>query len=217
MNRKTIPLSRCTLVLLFALIGGVPLVAGTIGTIRFSGGYTKAILKEGRETIVLSEGAMVEIDTMTFSADTIEISGADARYITGTGEVRIVDSARSLEITSSNILYDRQEETILIDGWVEIQDLENQIIAQGAYLSYQQSSGQMILQICAKLVRHTDSGPMVCRSDSIRYDRENLRLVLNGNSSVYWNGDVYEASSATVDLETEEIMMEGTIKGTLHG
>jgi lipopolysaccharide export system protein LptA len=58
---------------------------------------------------------------------------------------------------------------------------------------------------------------MVCRADTIEFNRETKKLYLIGNSVVEWKGDVYRASSTTVDLDSEEIEMEGTIKGTVHG
>jgi lipopolysaccharide export system protein LptA len=58
---------------------------------------------------------------------------------------------------------------------------------------------------------------MVCRADSIEYDRTRMKLSLIGNASVQWKGDSYQASVTTVDLETDEIVMEGSIKGTIHG
>ena len=106
---------------------------------------------------------------------------------------------------------------MLVDGWVEIQDLENEVIASGAYLSYNRSEGTMKLQIAAKLLRHTESGPMVCRADSIEYNRDTMRLALIGNTSIAWKGDTYQASATTVDLETDEIVMEGSIEGIVHG
>jgi lipopolysaccharide export system protein LptA len=90
-------------------------------------------------------------------------------------------------------------------------------MATGAYLSYSRSEGMLKLQIAAKLLRHTDSGPMVCRAHSIEYDREAMRLSLIGNSEVTWKGDIYRSSVTTVDLETDEIVMEGSIEGTVNG
>ena len=206
-------------VILFSLVfcAIAPLSAEMAKEITFTGGYTKAVMKEGRQSIILSQGAAVHVGSILFEADTIELSGKDSRYLAGSGNVRITDSERGLSITSSTISYDRENEQIIIDGWVEIQDLRNEVIASGAYLAYGQDIGMMKLQIAAKLLHHTESGPMVCRADSIEYDRVNQRLALYGNSSIYWKGDIYEASMTTVDLETEEILMEGTIKGTVHG
>ncbi len=185
--------------------------------ITFKGGYTRAVMREGRETILLSQGAVVSSGSIQFEAQTIELIGPNARYLVGTGSVRITDTENNLIINSTGISFDRETEQLLVDGWVEIQDLKNEIIASGAYLSYNRIDGLLQLQIAAKLLRHTESGPMICRADHIEYNRELMQLSLLGNSSVNWKGDVYQAAVTTIDLETEEILMEGAIEGTVHG
>ena len=217
MNNKAGTLVGYLLVLLILAAGAMPLAGAAAQKITFKGGYTRAVMKEGRESIILTQGAVVQVGEIVFEAETIELSGKDSRYLTGTDQVRVVDSGRGLTIEATNLTYDRELELILIDGWVDVLDLENEVIASGAYLSYDQALGIMKLQIAAKLLHHTESGAMVCRADSITYDRANMTLALKGNSSIYWKGDVYEASSIIVDLETEEIQMEGSIKGTVHG
>lgn len=185
--------------------------------ISFKGGFTRAVMREGRETIMLTQGAIVETGTIRFEAQSIELVGPDARYLVATGSVKITDSQNHITITSNSLSFDRETEQLLVDGWVEIQDLEREIIATGAYLSFNRAEGVLNLQIAAKLLRHTESGPMVCRADSIEYDRDTMRLSLVGNSTIQWKGDTYQASSTLVDLQTDEIIMEGSIKGIVHG
>ena len=209
---------KLLLILIIFIILTIPqIIANPSNQITFRGGYTRAVMREGRDSIILTQGAIVTVGSITIEAETIELSGKNSRYLTGTDNVRIVDSSRGLTIIASNISYDRELESILIDSWVEIQDLENEVIASGAYLSYDQAKGIMRLQIAVKLLHHTESGAMVCRADTMEYNRQEMTLALTGNSSVYWKGDSYEASSISVDLNTEEIRMEGSIKGTVHG
>jgi lipopolysaccharide export system protein LptA len=217
MNSRTGTIVGIFLVVLTITAGTMPLAGAASQKITFKGGYTRAVMKEGRESNLLTQGAVVQVGDILFEAETIELSGKDSRYLTGTENVRIADSGRGLTIEATNLTYDRELEIILIDGWVDILDLENEVIASGAYLSYDQALGIMKLQIAAKLLHHTESGAMVCRADSITYNRSNMTLAIKGNSSIYWKGDVYEASSIIVDLKTEEIQMEGSIKGTVHG
>ena len=207
--------TRSILVLIF--IFGSSAIISAADPISFKGGYTRAVMREGRETIMLTQGAVVSTGSIQFEAQSIELIGPDARYLVGTGSVTITDSENNIVINCTSISFDRETEQLLVDGWVEIQDLENEVIASGAYLSYNRTEGIMKLQIAAKLLRHTDSGPMVCRADSIEYDRTDMQVSLVGNSSVRWKGDMYQASVTTVDLETDEIVMEGSIKGIVNG
>jgi lipopolysaccharide export system protein LptA len=204
------------LLVLVCLLGSSGILAAA-EPISFKGGYTRAVMREGRETIMLTQGAMVSTGSIDFQAQSIELIGPNARYMVGTGSVTITDTENNIIITCTSISFDRETEQLLVDGWVEIQDLENEVIASGAYLSYNRNEGTMKLQIAAKLLRHTESGPMVCRADSIEYNRDTMRLALVGNTSIAWKGDTYQASATTVDLETDEIVMEGSIEGIVHG
>ena len=210
--RKTILL----LIWCLSVLGCAALSASS-EPISFRGGYTRAIMREGRETIVLSQGAVVQAGSIQFEAQSIELIGPQARYITAQGGVRITDGEQGLVITSTSLSYDRVTQQLLVDGWVEVQDLQHEVIASGAYLSFSRIDGTMRLQIAAKLLSHTESGPMICRADSIEYDREKQMLILVGNAQISWKGDVYQSSITTVNLLTDEIVMEGTIRGTVNG
>ncbi|WP_422480319.1 LptA/OstA family protein [Pleomorphochaeta sp. DL1XJH-081] len=207
---------RCIPVILLLLFTMVGSLSGAT-PISFRGGYTRAVMREGRESILLSQGAVVSVGSIQFEAQRIELIGPQARYIVGEGSVRITDTDNNIIINCNEISFDRETEQLLVDGWVEIQDLENEVVASGAYLSYNRTKGLMKLQIAAKLLRHTDSGPMVCRADSIEYDRNAMLLALIGNSEVTWKNDSYRSSVTTINLQTDEIVMEGTIKGTVNG
>jgi lipopolysaccharide export system protein LptA len=204
-------------IILISLLIGITLPLYSAQEITFKGGFTRAVMREGQETIMLTQGAIVELGSIRLEAENIELMGPNSRYLIGTGAVKIGDSENNITITSNTVSYDRELELLLVDGWVEIQDLDNEVIASGAYLSYNRQEQVMVLQIAAKLLRHTDSGPMVCRADSILYDRSNKLLSLIGNSTIRYKGDTYEASSTTVDLESDEIVMEGSISGSIHG
>jgi lipopolysaccharide export system protein LptA len=173
-------------------------------------------MREGQETILLSQGATVQAGSIQFEAQSIELIGPEARYVTAQGSVQITDTEQQITINSTDLSYDRETEQLLVDGWVEIQDLKHEVIASGAYLSYGRKEGLIKLQIAAKLLRHTETGPMVCRADSIEYDRNNQVLMLIGNSEIQWNNDIYRSAITTVNLETDEIIMEGAIEGTFH-
>lgn len=185
--------------------------------ITFSGGFTRVKLQEGREVITLSGGAEVSVGSMKLTADSIDISGNDYRYVQCDGNVAVDDSERGIQLSASQLYYDRIEDLIIVDGWVELQDTENEVIASSAWLEFDLKSGIMRLQMRVRLLKHTDKGSMVCSADNVIFDRDGETLALNGGASVYWNKDRYEASMITVDLKTDEIVMDGAIKGTVHG
>ena len=69
---------RKPVALMLMLLSAAALLADSIS---FSGGTSSVVLRDGRESVVLSEGASVAVDTMSIKADTITLSGSDWRYV----------------------------------------------------------------------------------------------------------------------------------------
>ena len=95
-------------------------------SISFSGGESSVVLRDGRESVVLSDGASVTVDSMSISADSITLSGDGWRYVTCSGNTSVIDESRGISIRTSSIWYDRTEERILISSWYEIDDTKNE-------------------------------------------------------------------------------------------
>jgi lipopolysaccharide export system protein LptA len=185
--------------------------------ISFSGGTTRMVGKEGQQRITLSDGAVVTTGSITLTAQTIELSGENFRYVTCTAAVTLTDVKRGITLHAANLFFDRSDELILITGYVEIDDKTNQVQGSAFMLSYEVERGLIELQVAVHLLRHTESGPMICKSDTLTFDRREQLFNLRGNATIDWDGDTYEAQRITVDLTTDEIEMKGSIKGIIHG
>ncbi|HHT80926.1 MAG TPA: hypothetical protein GXZ69_06770 [Spirochaetales bacterium] len=199
-----------TLIALFTL----PLIAEDIS---FQGGSTRMNMQQGSKTVLLENSAEVQAGSILLRSNTIELYGEDFRYVRCEGDVFLQDEERGISLVTSSLLYDREKETLLIDSWVELEDTNNQVTASAARMEFFLKDGIVLLQVQARLLKHTDDGPMVCRSDYMTFDRDKEMLDLKGRASIVWKPDTYEAQTITVDLKTEEIRMEGSIKGTIHG
>ena len=185
--------------------------------ISFKGGSTRMKMQQGSETILLESGAEVQVGTLLLSSTTIERYGKDFRFVRCEGDVNLQDEGRGISLVTSSLLFDRVEETLLIDSWVELEDTNNQVSASAARMEFFLKEGIVLLQAQARLLKHTDDGPMICRSDFMTFNRDKEMLDLKGRASIVWKPDTYEAQTITVNLKTEEIRMEGSIKGTIHG
>lgn len=192
----------------------LPLLAEEIS---FKGGSTSMQMQQGSETIILQDGAEVSVGSLLLRATVMELYGKDFRFVRCEGDVTLQDEERGISLVTSSLLFDRVEETLLIDSWVELEDTNNQVAASAARMEFLLQEGIVILQVQARLLKHTDDGPMICRSDHMTFDRDKEMLDLKGRASIVWKPDTYEAQTITVDLKTEEIRMEGSIKGTIHG
>ena len=204
---------RLILAILIALFT-LPLIAEDIS---FQGGSTRMNMQQGSKTVLLENSAEVQAGSILLRSNTIELYGEDFRYVRCEGDVFLQDEERGISLVTSSLLYDREKETLLIDSWVELEDTNNQVTASAARMEFFLKDGIVLLQVQARLLKHTDDGPMVCRSDYMTFDRDKEMLDLKGRASIVWKPDTYEAQTITVDLKTEEIRMEGSIKGTIHG
>ncbi len=210
MRRSFVIIAILTLMVLVS----TPLLADTI---TFKGGYTKVDLQEGNKSVTLSDGATVTTDQVNLSSDSISIYGKDYRYVSCTGNVVAVESEHGISFRSPTLFYDRGLGKVSSDSWIEIQDTENQAALSGAWFEYDMESRFIKLQMMARILKVTDEGLMVCRADSIEYDGENNIVSLKGGATVVWNDDTYSAAMITVNLDTNEINLYGTISGEFNG
>ena len=207
--RKLLPITMLLSILLL-----LPLFADDIS---FKGGSTRMKMQQGSETILLDNGAEVQVGSLVLHSTTMELYGTDFRFVRCEGDVTLQDEERGISLVTSSLLFDRVEETLLIDSWVELEDTNNQVAASAARMEFFLKNGIVLLQVQARLLKHTDDGPMICRSDFMTFDRDKETLDLKGRASIVWKPDTYEAQSISVNLKTDEIRMEGSIKGTIHG
>ncbi len=206
---------RKLLPILFLLLSASMLFADNI---TFSGGTSSIVLRNGRENVVLSDGAAVTVGSMEINADTITLSGDNWRYVSCSGNATVSDSSRGIYIRTSSIWYDRTAERILISSWFEIEDTVNEVSATGASLEYLLSDEKLQLDKDVSLLKNTeDSGIMRCSAESVIFSRSDNTVQLRGSASVDWDGDSYGAEVISVDLNTDSISLDGRIRGTING
>lgn len=193
------------------------LASAAADEIAFSGGSSSIVLREGRENVILSDGASVTVGSMKITADTITLSGEGWTRVECSGHAKIVDDERGISIETEGIYYDREEERILISSWYEIEDTVNVVSATGASLEYRLNEERLQLDKNVMLLKYTDSGIMRCQAESVVFSREENSLELRGAATVYWNGDEYGAEVIRVDLDTDSITLEGRIRGNING
>ncbi len=210
MRKATIILAVLTFSILFAF----PVIADPIS---FSGGYTKVDLQEGNKSVSLSGGATVKTDKVTLSSDSMKIYGQDYRYVVCDRNVVAEETEHGISFRSPSLFYDRELSKVSSDSWVEIQDNENEAALSAAWFEYDMGKRFIKLQMMARVIKITDEGLMICRADSIEYDGENNMVSLKGGATVDWNDDTYSATMITVDLDTNEINLYGTISGEFNG
>jgi lipopolysaccharide export system protein LptA len=180
-------------------------------TFSFSGDRTEVVLAEGRERTLLEGNARVVSNDITLEAGEIELSGSDFRYAELRSAVRITDTARDLIITAEEVSFDRTTENSQARTNVSVEDNGNDLLLKGGYLETREGGDLLFVQSSVRVLRDD----LTARAQFLRYRRQDEVLELSGFPVVYWKGDEYRAGRIILNLETEEIELQGRVRGEI--
>ena len=173
---------------------------------RMSGGRAT-----GREVTVLTGNAEVRSDKLLLKADRIEIHGSDNRFVDCTGNVRGHEEDKNILFITDRLRYDRTLKIARLEGNSTMEDLKNELVARGRFIEYDDENEIAVMQISVRLFKDN----LVCRSEYALYNRGDETLVLSGFPVVYKKEDEYRADRIRVDLDTDDVIMEGGVKGSI--
>ena len=173
---------------------------------RMSGGNAT-----GREVTVLTGNAEVRSDKLLLKADRIEIHGSNNRFIDCSGNVNGYEEEKNIIFLTDRMRYDRTLKIARLEGNSTLEDRKNEIVARGRFIEYDDESEVAIMQISVRLFKDN----LVCRSEYAVYRRIEKTLALSGFPLVYKKEDEYRADRIRVDLDTDDVVMEGDVKGSL--
>jgi lipopolysaccharide export system protein LptA len=178
----------------------------------FSGDTTTMSLAEGGQHALLTGHSRVESQDLRITADSIELFGKDFVYAQAHGNVHVVDARRGIDLTSEELFYDRDRKIARVRGNATLADLKNEMVVKGGFIEDRDKEQIDIIQIGVRIF-HKD---IVCRSEFARYQRDKKILELSGMPWVSKGQDVYQAARITINLDTEDISLEGSVQGTLQ-
>jgi len=173
---------------------------------RMSG--TRAL---GREATILIGNAEVRSDNLLLRADRIEIHGDDNRFVICTGNVWGHEEEKNILFYTDNLRYDRRQKIARLEGNASLEDRDNKVVARGRYIEYDDPNEIAVFQIAVRLFKDE----MVCRSEYAVYRRKEKLLDLTGFPVVYKKDDEFRADKIRVDLDTDDVVMEGAVSGTI--
>ena len=198
-----------TVLLFFILfVFAFPLRADTFSfkADRMSGGKAT-----GREITVLSGNAEVQSDKLLLQAEHIEIQGSDNRFIDCSGNVRGIEEEKNIIFRTDRLRYDRTLKIARLEGNSTLEDRKNEIVARGRFIEYNDQQEIAIFQISVRLFKDN----LVCRSEYAIYHRQEKTLALSGFPVVYKKDDEFRADRIQVDLNTDDVAMEGDVRGSI--
>jgi lipopolysaccharide export system protein LptA len=165
----------------------------------------------GRETTILIGHAEVRSDNLLLRADRIEIKGNNNQFIECTGNVWGHEEDKDILFYTDRLSYDRRLKIARLEGNSTLEDRQNEIVARGRFIEYDDRNETTIFQISVRLFKDD----MVCRSEYAIYHRRDKILDLSGFPIVYKRDDEFHADRIRVDLDTDDVIMEGSIFGTI--
>jgi lipopolysaccharide export system protein LptA len=169
---------------------------------------TKAL---GKETTILSGNAEVRSDSMLLRATRIEIQGDNNQFIICTGDVWGMEEEKNIIFQTDRLRYDRKLKIARLEGNSTLEDKKNEIVAKGNFIEYDDQAEITVFQISVRLFKDD----MVCRSEYAVYRRNEKLLDLSGFPVVFKKDDEFRADRIRVDLDTDDVSMEGAVSGTI--
>jgi lipopolysaccharide export system protein LptA len=173
---------------------------------RMSG--TKAL---GSEKTILVGNAEVRSNNLLLRADRIEIHGDDNQFIDCIGGVWGMEEEKNILFFADRLRYDRKLKIARLNGNSTLEDRENDIVAKGSHIEYDDQAEITVFQISVRLFKDD----MVCRSEYAVYRRTEKLLDLTGFPVVFKKDDEFRADRIRVDLDTDDVTMEGAVSGTI--
>jgi lipopolysaccharide export system protein LptA len=165
----------------------------------------------GKEITVLIGNAEVRSDNLLLKADRIELQGDDNQFIDCTGNVYGIEEEKDIRFQTDRLRYDRKLKVARLEGNSTLEDRKNEIVAKGRFIEYDDQAEVTVFQISVRLFKDT----MVCRSEYAVYRRTEKLLDLSGFPVVYKKQDEFRADRIRVDLDTDDVTMEGSVSGSI--
>ena len=165
----------------------------------------------GKEITFLAGNAEVRADNLVLRAEKIEMQGDDNQFIFCTGGVSGIEEEKDIIFQTDQLRYDRTLKIVRLEGNSVLEDRKNELVAKGRFIEYDEDEEVTVFQISVRLFKDD----MVCRSEYAVYRRDAKLLDLSGFPVVFKKDDEFRADRIRVDLDTDDVTMEGAVSGTI--
>ena len=165
----------------------------------------------GKEFTILAGNAEVRSDNLLLRADRIELQGDNNQFINCSGNVWGREEEKDITFQTERLRYDRKLKLARLEGNSSLEDKRNELVAKGRFIEYDNEAEITVFQISVRLFKDD----MVCRSEYAVYRRKEKLLDLSGFPVVYKKTDEFRADQIRVDLDTDDVTMEGTVSGSI--
>lgn len=163
------------------------------------------------DTTKLDGNAYVRTASMEIAADSITMSGKNFRYIDAVGNIDGKNLDTKMEFKCGSMSYDRETKIATLKDDVHLDDTENKVSADAQIIEYSQNTDTAVLQIDITLKQKDN----VCNGAYAVYRKKAQMLELSGNSQIKQGEDTFRAQEITLNLDTQEITLDGRVKGSV--
>ena len=179
--------------------------------ITFSANSMTGTAGNSSDTTTLSGSAYVLTSSMEIAADSITMSGKNFRYIEADGNITGKNIEANMEFTCGRLSYDRETKIATLKDNVHLADTENGVSVDAQLIEYNQNTDIARIQI-GITIKQKDN---VCSCAYAVYRKKNQMLEMSGNSQITQGEDTFRAQEITLNLETQEITLDGRVKGSV--
>ena len=166
----------------------------------------------GRDVMILAGNAEVQADNMILRANRIEVSGDDNQFIDAIGGVWGMETEMNIIFRADRIRYDRNRKIARLEGNATLEDRDNEVVVMGNIIEFDEETEITVVQISVRLFQND----LVARAQNAVYRRGDQTLDLSGFPVVFRGDDEFRADRIRVDLETNDVTMEGAVTGTIR-
>jgi lipopolysaccharide export system protein LptA len=121
------------------------------------------------------------------------------------------DEEKEIYFQTDRLRYDRVLKIARLEGNSTLEDRKNEITVMGRFIEYDDQTEVAVFQIAVRLFKDN----LICRSEYAVYRRNEKILTLSGFPEVYKNDDEFRADRIRVDLDTDDVIMEGSVSGSI--
>ena len=179
--------------------------------ISFSADSMSGSNNKDNTSTVLNGNAHIETETLEISADKIELSGKEYRYIKAWGHVTGHNKETKMDFFADSMEYDRNTKLASLSGIVSLIDIENEVTAAAQMIEYNSDTETAVMQIEITLNQKDN----VCNGSYAVYSKNEQLLNLYGNAKIKQGDDTFRAQHITLNMDTQEITLDGRVKGTV--
>lgn len=183
----------------------------TAEKISFSADSMSGTVGDKSDSTTLSGEAYVLTDTMEITADVINMSGKDFRYIEATGSIKGKNMESEMEFTCGRMKYDRETKIAQLIDNVSLTDTKNEVTAKAQLIEYNQETDIAVMHIDIELKQKDNT----CTGAYAVYRKKSQMLELSGNAQIQQGNDTFRAQEITLDLDSQEITLDGRVKGSI--